>query len=193
MNKECRQIWIGCFVKCKKLLELCKPHPSKLRADTNRSRCSSTLTVLTDRRLSEPYINRKIDPLELLQMQKSYLFPEHVARSALKARKPRSSTLSLPVRKEIKSVAERNTQIEILVTPPPNDMDCRIRSNSVPVFFRNELETQDTISIEDNNGTISSTSSCVGDALERSVCEDSDVNSEADHFFQEREECSSKF
>lgn len=51
-NKECRQIWVTCFRKVTRLFVF--PFTRRPRSETEgaRSRCSSTVTVLTERRLS---------------------------------------------------------------------------------------------------------------------------------------------
>ena len=128
MNKDCRNIWIGCFRKFIKLFEFCKPAPVKIRADTNRSRCSSTLTVLSDHRRDSELFPRQ-----------SFLFPNDSPTLDLdvKPTRPRASTLNLPVKKQTVTVS--NLDIEILVTPPPpNDFSPRERCHSVPVFLPNE-------------------------------------------------------
>ena len=132
MNKDCRNIWIGCFRKFIKLFEFCKPAPVKIRADTNRSRCSSTLTVLSDHRRDSELFPRQ-----------SVLFPNDSPRLDLDVKpiRPRASTLNLPVKKQTVTVS--NLDIEILVTPPPpNDFSPRERCNSVPVFLLNEPMTK---------------------------------------------------
>lgn len=53
MNKDCRDIWISCFQKIARISNITKP-----RSDTTKSRCSSTLTVLNDRRLSDVTLRR---------------------------------------------------------------------------------------------------------------------------------------
>lgn len=127
MNKDCRNIWIGCFRKFTKLFEFCKPAPMKIRADTSRSRCSSTLTVLSDHRRDSELFPRQ-----------SILFPNDSPLLDLdvKPTRPRASTLNLPVKKQTITVS--NLDIEILVTPPPNDFNPRGRCHSVPVFLLNE-------------------------------------------------------
>jgi len=127
MNKDCRNIWIGCFRKFTKLFEFCKPAPMKIRADTSRSRCSSTLTVLSDHRRDSELFPRQ-----------SILFPNDSPPLDLdvKPTRPRASTLNLPVKKQTITVS--NLDIEILVTPPPNDFNPRGRCHSVPVFLLNE-------------------------------------------------------
>ncbi|CAH3146560.1 unnamed protein product, partial [Porites evermanni] len=195
MNKDCRQIWKNCFAKFKKPFELCKPPPNRLRAETVRSRCSSTLTVLSERRSSEPYINQKIDPIVLARIQHSNRFSERdVKRFSFGERKPRSSTLSLPARNQTNTLSgRRDTRIEILLTPPPDELDCRpLRTNSVPVFLLHGLESQDTTSIENYSGATTTNSSCVDDASERSIGEELDANGETENFIPKLEECSSK-
>ena len=131
MNKDCRSIWIGCFRRFTKLFEFCKPAPMKIRADTNRSRCSSTLTVLSDHRRDSELFPRQ-----------SFLFPNDSPTLDLnvKPTRPRSSTLNLPVKQQTVTVS--NLDIEILVTPPPNDFSSRGRRHSVPVFLIDEPVTQ---------------------------------------------------
>lgn len=190
MNKDCRQIWKGCFGKCKKICELCKPPPTKLRAETDRSRCSSTLSVLFDRRLSDPHADSKIDPVVLAKI-KPYLFPSHAAAIDSTAKHPRSSTLSLPATSKETTVSQRNSEVEILVTPPPNDLEAaQFRSHSLPVLVRKELGTQATTKHDDE--TILSKSLHAEDALECSISENSDVHSETETFVRKPEECSTK-
>lgn len=130
MNKDCRNIWIGCFRKVTKLFEFCKPPPMKIRADTNRSRCSSTLTVLSDHRRDSELFPRQ-----------SFLFPNDspTLDLDLKLIRPRASTLNLPVKKPTTTVS--NLDIDVLVTPPP-DFSPRGRCHSVPVFLLKEPMTQ---------------------------------------------------
>ena len=131
MNKDCRNIWIGCFRKFTKLFEFCKPAPMKIRADTNRSRCSSTLTVLSDHRRDSELFPRQ-----------SLLFPNDSPPLDLNLKpiRPRASTLNLPVKKQ--TITGSNLDIDILVTPPPNEFNPRGRCHSVPVFLLNEPMTQ---------------------------------------------------
>lgn len=49
LNKDCRQIWKNYYQRISRLFTQCSP-PAKLRSNTDRSRCSSTLTVLSERR-----------------------------------------------------------------------------------------------------------------------------------------------
>jgi len=58
----------------------------------------------------------------------------------VKPTRPRASTLNLPVKKQAITVSDLD--IEILVTPPPNDLSPRGRRHSVPVFLLNEPMTQ---------------------------------------------------
>ena len=127
----------------------------KIRADTNRSRCSSTLTVLSaDRRESE------------LFFRQSFLLPGHVPGLDLQPTRQRAATLSLPVKKQIVTVSDLD--IEIRVTPPTNDAsELRPRCNSVPVFLLQDLETQRktaTLSSINSLSSVESTRSDVSDA-----------------------------
>lgn len=133
MNKDCRNIWIGCFRKVTKLFEFCKPPPMKIRADTNRSRCSSTLTVLSDHRRDSELFPRQ-----------SFLFPNDspTLDPDLKPIRPRASTLNLPVKKQTTHVTTvSNLDIDVLVTPPP-DFSPRGRCHSVPVFLLKKPMTE---------------------------------------------------
>ena len=190
MNRDCRRIWKGCFATCNRIVELCKPPPRKLRAETDRSRCSSTLTVLSDRRDSEPYADNRIDLLGRTKRKRSYLFPRHVTRLKLKGKRPRSSTSSLPAVSPKKTVSERNSEIDILVTPPPNELGGRSRSHSAPVFSLEETNLNVNVN-ERNNTAILSTNPRAENALECSISEGSEVKSETDTFIRETEECSS--
>ncbi|KAJ7391807.1 hypothetical protein OS493_016095 [Desmophyllum pertusum] len=179
MNKDCRNIWKTCFRKVSKVFELCKPAPMKIRAYTDRSRCSSTLTVLSDRRESVP----------------SFLFQGNVPR--LDLTKPRASSLNLPVNKQ--RIALSNLDIEIRVTPPPNELDTKSRCHSVPIFLLNNLKELDSQRNNDINTTTYPVNRLSGefgsvDSLNHS--DDSDVNSEAPmervNFIREMSEYSSK-
>lgn len=129
MNKDCRNIWRGCFRRFTKLFEFCKPPPLKIRADTDRSRCSSTLTVLsTDRRDSE------------LFFRQSFVLPGYVSGLDLQQNRQRASTLTFPVKKQELTVTDLG--IEIKVTPPSDaDVELRARCNSVPVFLPQDLDS----------------------------------------------------
>lgn len=129
MNKDCRNIWRGCFRRFTKLFEFCKPPPLKIRADTDRSRCSSTLTVLsTDRRDSE------------LFFRQSFVLPGYVSGLDLQQNRQRASTLTFPVKKQELTVTDLG--IEIKVTPPSGaDVELRARCNSVPVFLPQDLDS----------------------------------------------------
>ena len=194
MNKDCRQIWTGCFAKCKKVFQLCKPPSRKLRADTGEltkdSRCSSTLTVLSpDPRGSELYdIQTTANPKA--RIPPSYLLPRSVAR--LKAEnviltgiKPRASTLSLPaVMREKMTTSDSNSQI-------PSSLDGfgpRSRCSSVPVNLQKELETE-TASEQGNVTTyfLSPLARDV-DVTKSTNSDDSDANSETDNFIQKNNE-----
>ena len=173
MNKDCREIWKGCFAKCCKIFELCKPFETKLRAETNRSRCSSTLTVLSDRKDSFPYAAKRVDP-----------DPSHVGRFLMKAKNQRSSSLTaLPMVQPNKTAVERNSVIEIIVSPPPIELDERSRSHSVPVFLSKEIDAQVTSKL--NKEGVSSVNPPEGNASECSSIADSDMNSETDIFIRE--------
>lgn len=191
MNRDCRRIWKGCFATCNKIVELCKPPPRKLRAETDRSRCSSTLTVLSDRRDSEPYADNRIDLLGRTKRKRSYLFPRHVTRLKLKGKRRRSSTSSLPAVSPKKTVSERYSEVDILVTPPPNELGGRSRSHSFPVFPLEETNLNVNVNVNERNNTaILSTNPRAENALECSISEGSEVNSETDTFTRVTEECS---
>ncbi|XP_031566765.1 uncharacterized protein LOC116301788 [Actinia tenebrosa] len=106
MNKDCREIWVSCFQKIARISNITKP-----RSDTTKSRCSSTLTFLNDRQLSDVTFRRnnsmlrtklrtsstpnimtvaleKPSPLEL--QKRTYLSP-----LALENNRPRSSSTPL--------------------------------------------------------------------------------------------------
>ena len=185
MNKDCRNIWIGFFEKFKKIFQCCKPPPRKICEDTNRSRCSSTLTVMSERTGSELFNFNTVDPI--LKASHPYLFPEHVTR--LKVEKPRSSTLPLPVSNQRMTIS--NVEVEIRVTPPPNDVDGRSRCNSVPVF----LPEQDTEQVNLDLPSLNSPSRDPN-VMESSSSLESDANSETclekETFILDIEEYSSK-
>lgn len=54
MNKDCRKIWTSCFKRIGRPVN----NLSKPRAETTRSRCSSTLTFLGDRKLSDVLLRK---------------------------------------------------------------------------------------------------------------------------------------
>ena len=193
MNKECRQIWTGCFAKCKGFLHLCKLPPKKLRSETGMkdSRCSSTLTVIScDRRGSDLSAVQIIDN-KAARVQPTYLMHKNVAR--LKGEKPRASTLSLPaVMNQRLTVA--NPGIQIPSSAHAQESDLRSRCNSVPLFLEKESETQAANEQKASNYT-SSLSSLARELGNRKSTnsEDSDANSETDNFIQENsDEISSK-
>lgn len=130
LNKDCRQIWKDLFQKFKNVLRCCVPRPSKIRADTQRSRCSSTLTVLSERRASEIFSFNTVDPI--LELSHPYLFPGQV--TSAKMERARSSTLDLPVMNQKMTVSDAS--VEIRVTPPSDNDNggSRVRCNSVPAF-----------------------------------------------------------
>ena len=183
MNKECRQIWTGCFAKCKKVLRLCKLPPIKLRAGTEMkdSRCSSTLTVIScDHRGSE------LSPVELIEhqagkIQPPYLMHKSVAR--LKGEKPRASTLSLPLARN-QGFTVANPDIHAQESP------LRPRCNSVPLFLQKELETQEAAEQKKASTSTFSLSPLARELSTRKSTnsEDSDANSETDNFIQENYE-----
>ncbi|XP_068670316.1 uncharacterized protein [Montipora foliosa] len=127
MNKDCRQIWRGFFQKLKKKFKCCVRPPRKVRADTHRSRCSSTLTVLSERRASELFSFNTADPI--LKVSHPYLFPRQV--TSLKMERPRSYSERITV---------SDVDVEIRVTPPQEigSDGPRIRCNSVPAFASKE-------------------------------------------------------
>lgn len=182
-NKDCREIWKGCFAKCCNVFELCRPFETKLRAETDRSRCSSTLTVLSDRKDSLPYVGKRVDPLAVKGKQ-PYPYPSHVGRFLMRAKNQRSSSLTaLPMVQPNKTVVERNSVIEIIVSPPPIELDERYRSHSVPVFLSKEIDTQ--VTSELNKEAVSLANPREGNASEFSSIEDPDMNSETDIFIRE--------
>lgn len=165
MNRDCRNIWIGFFRKFTKLFELCKPPPMKIRADTDRSRCSSMLTVLSDHRRDSELFPRH-----------SFFLPSDSPRLDLSLTPTRSRASTLPVKSQRISVS--NLDIEILVTPPPNDFDSRARCQSVPIFLLNETKIQNN---DKNNATLSWVNTLPEEfsSAESNHSEDSDVNSES--------------
>lgn len=146
MNKDCRQIWINCFKKCKKIFELCKPPPGRIRADTYRSRCSSTLTVMSDRRISEHFTADHV-----LKLTHPYLFPGNV--TTVNVERPRSSTLSLPLTSHTGVCWNERIQ----VTTSQNPVDKRSRDNSVPLIVDNE-KVEDAEKINLNLSSLNSPS-----------------------------------
>lgn len=196
MNKDCRQIWAACFAKCKTVLHLCKPPPKKLRADTEikDSRCSSTLTVICDRRGSElSAVGHQVvvEGHQAAKIQPAYLMHKSVAR--LKEEKPRASTLSLPAIVNQRMVVT-NPDIEIRSSAHAYESDLRSRCNSVPLFLQNELETQ-VVSEQKKASTSTSSLSPLARELgtmKSTNSEDSDANSETNNFIPENEEIFSK-
>lgn len=193
MNKECRQIWTGCFAKCKAFLQLCKPPPRRLRAETEMkdSRCSSTLTVIScDHRGSELSAVQAIDN-QAAKVQPHYLMHKSVAR--LKEKKPRASTLSLPAVMN-QRLTVTNPDIQIRSSAHAQESDLRSRCNSVPLFLHKELEIQ--VANEQKASTYTSSLSPLARELSTMMStnsEDSDANSETDNFIQENyDEISSK-
>ena len=194
MNKDCRQIWTGCFAKCKRFLRLCKPPPKKLRAETEMrdSRYSSTLTIIScDRRGSELSAVQVMDN-QATKVQPPFLMHKSVAR--LKEERPRASTLSLPaVANQRLSVT--NPDIQIRSSAHAQESALRSRCNSVPLFLKKELETKEAA--EQGKG---STSASFVSPLARELSatkstnsEDSDAISETYNFIEENyEEFSSK-
>lgn len=188
MNKECRQIWTGCFAKCKKILHLCKLPPKRLRAETEMkdSRCSSTLTVVScDRRGSElsPY---QVMDHHAAKVQPPYLIHKSVAR--LKGEKPRASTLSLPAVMN-QRLTVTNPDIQIQSSAHTQELTSRSRCNSVPLFLQKEFVTQKA-SEQNASSSISSLSPLARELsnMKSTNSEDSDANSETDNFIQENYE-----
>lgn len=188
MNKDCRQIWTGCFAKCKKFLRLCKPPPGKLRGETEikDSRCSSTLTILCDRRESQlGAVHLAGHPTAQKQ---PYLVHSSVAR--LKEEKPRSSTVSLPADvNQRRTVSNTDVQIQLAGNATPNQLDLRTRCNSVPLFLQKELDTP--VTGESSLRPLSPLARELNDT-KSTHSEDSDANSETDNFIRESEETTSK-
>lgn len=175
-NKDCRQIWKDCFAKCGKVFELCKIPQMKLRAETNRSR-SSTMTVLSERRDSEPYTNNRIDLYKLVKSkQPLHPYPSHAPSFEVRTKRKRSSTFCLPVTKPRKSFSQRDTVIEILLTPPPTELAGRPRSNSLPAVLSKEICTY--VTKVDNKETWSLANQHAMDALEHGGSDYSDKNSQ---------------
>ena len=109
----------------------------------------------------------------------------------MKAKQQRSSSLTLPVVKPKKKVVERNSVIEIIVSPPPIKLGERSRSHSVPMFLSKEIDAQ--VASERNRETVSRAKPPEGNASEFSSMEDSDMNSETDIFiWNSSTECSSR-
>ena len=193
MNKECRQIWTGCFAKCKAFLHLCKPPPKKLRSETEikDSRCSSTLTVIScDHRGSELSAVQIIDN-KAARVQPPYLMHKSVAR--LKVEKPRASTLRLPAVMN-QRLTVTNPDIQIRSSAHAQESDLRSRCNSVPLFLQKELETQVASEQKASNYTSSLSSLARELGTRKSTnSEDSDANSETDNIIKENsDEISSK-
>ena len=138
----------------------------KIRADTDRSRCSSMLTVLSDHRRDS----------ELFSRRHSNLFPGDNPRLDLSLTPTRSRASTLPAKSQRISVS--NLDIEILVTPPPNDFDQRARCHSVPIFLLSDTKTQNN---DKNDATLSWVNTLPEEfsSVERYHSEDSDVNSES--------------
>lgn len=180
MNKDCRQIWINCFKKCKKIFELCKPAPGRIRADTYRSRCSSTLTVISDRRISEHFSADHV-----LKLTHPYLFPGNV-----NVERPRSSTLSLLLTSHTGVCSNEKIQ----ETTSQDDVDKRSRCNSVPLFVANE-NVEDAEKINLNLSSLNSPSRDLSE-LESKSSIISDTNSytnlEREGFIQDIQAYSSK-
>lgn len=137
----------------------------KIRADTDRSRCSSMLTVLSDHRRDSELFPRH-----------SFFLPSDSPRLDLSLTPTRSRASTLPVKSQRISVS--NLDIEILVTPPPNDFDSRARCQSVPIFLLNETKIQNN---DKNNATLSWVNTLPEEfsSAESNHSEDSDVNSES--------------
>ena len=110
----------------------------------------------------------------------------------MKAKNQRSSSLTaLPMVQPNKTAVERNSVIEIIVSPPPIELDERSRSHSVPVFLSKEIDAQ--VTSELNKEGVSSVNPPEGSASECSSIADSDMNSETDIFIRETtKECSSR-
>lgn len=150
------------------MLRCCVPLPSKVRADTHRSRCSSTLTVLSERRASEIFSFNAVDPI--LKLSHPYLFPGQV--TSVKMERSRSSTLDLPVMYQKMTVSDAS--VEIRVTPPPenNSNGSRVRCNSVPAFAsigkavqHTNLSAQPLTSLSRDSSATSSNSSLESDLI----------------------------
>ncbi|XP_032239579.1 uncharacterized protein LOC116619181 [Nematostella vectensis] len=52
MNRDCRQIWTSCFQRVARVTTVCRP-VAKASEEITKSRCSSTLTILSERRMSD--------------------------------------------------------------------------------------------------------------------------------------------
>ena len=182
MNKDCRQIWTGCFAKCKRFLRLCKLPPRKLRAETEvrDSRYSSTLTIVScDRRGSELSAVQLIDN-QAAKVQPPYLIHKSIAR--LKEEKPRASTLSLPVVMN-QRLTVANRDIHIQSSAHAQESALRSRSNSVPLFLQEELKTQQAA--DQRKSTPLSPLARELSATKSTNSEDSDAISETDNFIKE--------
>lgn len=170
MNKDCRNIWKGCFRRFTKLFEFCKPPPLKLRADTDRSRCSSTLTVLSvDRRDSE------------LFFRQSLALPGYIPGLDPQQTRQRASSLTFPVKKQIITVSDLDIQIK--VTPPSDaDAELRPRCNSVPVFLLQDLDSRRSCN---KTATLSSVESLSSDPSEISAANSETPLETGESFIQE--------
>lgn len=183
MNKDCRQIWINCFKKCKKIFELCKPAPGRIRADTYRSRCSSTLTVISDRRISEHFTADHV-----LKLTHPHLFAGSV--TTVNMERPRSSTLSLLLTSHTRESS--NEKIQEITSQ--NDVDKRSRCNSVPLFVANE-NVEDAEKINSNLSSLNSPSRDLSElGSKSSIISDtnSNTNLEREGFIHDIQAYSSK-
>lgn len=140
---------------------MCKPPQQKLN-ETDRSRSSTFNTTLHDRRESIPFSENIKDPR--LKLAGNQLHPspslEQPRISALRMEKLRSSNLPIMDRRKNFPV-KKDTVIKILVSPPPDELETRSRSNSLPlVFFPSEKDTQ--VASEHDKNRTKSTSKCRG-------------------------------
>ncbi|XP_015779035.1 PREDICTED: uncharacterized protein LOC107356918 isoform X2 [Acropora digitifera] len=142
-NKECRQIWKACLARPSRIFQLCKP-PQRRLNETDRSRSSTLTTTLYDRKETTTFSENVKDPR--LNLSRDQLHPspslEQSRIFAFRMEKPRSSNLPITDRRK-KFPVKRDTVIKILVSPPPDELETRPRSNSLPsVFFPSEKDTQ---------------------------------------------------
>ncbi|KXJ15291.1 uncharacterized protein LOC110237503 [Exaiptasia diaphana] len=151
MNKDCRQIWTSCFKRIGRLNNIAKP-----RADTTRSRCSSTLTFLGDRKLSDVLLRKDrvnqlkssstpdlvgaVKPSPLISLKKTQLSP------LVFDNRPRSS--STPVRFSIADNDSNRLEFSH-VTSVPHSIGYN-QPLPTPPRFRVEIKINDGDSIQGN-------------------------------------------
>lgn len=155
-NKECRQIWKACLARPSRIFQLCKP-PQRRLNETDRSRSSTLTTTLYDRKETTPFSENIKDPR--LKLGRDHLHPspslEQSRTFAFRMEKLRSSNLHITDRRKY-FPEKRDTVIQILVSPPPDELETRPRSNSLPsVFFPREKDIQ--VAVKHNKNRAKST------------------------------------